>query len=162
MEIHEVTSDKKRYLDLLLLGDEQESMIDRYLERGTMYVLEDGGVQAVCVVTDEGDGVLELKNIAVEPASQHRGCGRRMIAFLEAHYAGQYRTLRAGTGDSPLTLPFYERCGFREVYRIPDFFTKHYDHPIYEAGVLLRDMVILEKPILRASSDECRENEKST
>ena len=30
-------------------------------------MLEDGEVKAECVVADEGDGVLELKNIAVEP-----------------------------------------------------------------------------------------------
>ena len=39
MEIRKVETDKKRYLDLLLLADEQEDMVDRYLERGTMYVL---------------------------------------------------------------------------------------------------------------------------
>ena len=53
MEIRKVEKDKKRYLDLLLLADEQEDMIDRYLERGTMYMLEDDGVKAECVVTDE-------------------------------------------------------------------------------------------------------------
>ena len=72
MEIKRVETDKKRYLDLLLLADEQEDMVDRYLERGTMYVLEDGGVKAECVVTDEGDGILELKNIAVAPDFQGR------------------------------------------------------------------------------------------
>ena len=49
-----------------------------------------------------------------------------------------------GTGDSPRTIPFYKACGFRESYRVPDFFTENYDHPIYEDGVLLRDMVYLE------------------
>ena len=39
MKIRKVETDKKRYLDLLLLADEQENMIDRYLEHGTMYVL---------------------------------------------------------------------------------------------------------------------------
>ena len=62
MQITEVKEHKKWYLELLLLADEQEDMIDRYLERGTMYVLEDDGIRAECVVTDEGDGVLELKN----------------------------------------------------------------------------------------------------
>ena len=33
MKIEKITSDKKRFLELLLLADEQESMIDRYLER---------------------------------------------------------------------------------------------------------------------------------
>lgn len=45
MTIRKVTEHKKRFLDLLLLADEQESMIDRYLERGVLYVLEDGGVK---------------------------------------------------------------------------------------------------------------------
>ena len=40
-------------------------MIDRYLDAGTMYVPEENGVKAECVVTDEGGGVLEIKNIAV-------------------------------------------------------------------------------------------------
>ena len=61
MQIREIINDKKQYLDLLLLADEQEDMIDRYLERGTMYVLEEDGVKAECVVTDESSGVLELK-----------------------------------------------------------------------------------------------------
>ena len=50
MNIREIHENKKRFLPLLLLADEQEDMIDRYLERGTMYVLEDGGVKAECVI----------------------------------------------------------------------------------------------------------------
>ena len=72
MTITQITENKKQYLDLLLLADEQESMIDRYLERGELFVLEDEGVKAVGVVTDEGDGVCELKNIAVAPGSNGR------------------------------------------------------------------------------------------
>ena len=41
-------------------------MVDHYLEKGNMYVLEDGNVKAECVVTDEGNGILEIKNIAVD------------------------------------------------------------------------------------------------
>lgn len=145
MEIREVARDKKRYLDLLLLADEQEDMIDRYLERGTMYALDDGGVKAICVVTDEGAGVLELKNIATAPDAQRRGYGRRLIEFVEEKYRGAFHTLKVGTGDSPLTIPFYERCGFRESYRVKNFFTDNYDHPIFECGKQLVDMVYLEK-----------------
>ena len=64
MKIREIKENKKQFLSLLLLADEQENMIDRYLERGTMYVLNDNGVKAECVVTDEGNGILEIKNIA--------------------------------------------------------------------------------------------------
>ena len=35
----------KVVISLLLLADEQESMVDHYLEKGNMYVLEDGNVK---------------------------------------------------------------------------------------------------------------------
>ena len=143
VEIREVTADKKRYLELLLLADEQEDMIDRYLERGTMFVLDDKGVKAECVVTDEGEGVLEIKNIAVYPEYQGRGYGKTFIDFIAERYSEVFDVLQVGTGDSPLTVPFYERCGFRRHHTVRDFFTDNYDHPICEAGVQLVDMVYL-------------------
>ena len=45
MRIVEVTENKKQYLDLLLLADEQEDMVDRYLYKGKMYILDDDGVK---------------------------------------------------------------------------------------------------------------------
>ncbi len=147
MNIRKVEYEKKRYLDLLLLADEQEDMIDRYLERGTMYVLEDADIKALCVVTDEGKGILEIKNIAVRPDSQKKGYGKALIEFLIKTYAGQYTVLQAGTGDSPLTLPFYEKCGFYRSHIIKNFFTDNYDHPIYECGKQLVDMVYLQRPL---------------
>ena len=145
MKIVEIRENKKEYLELLLLADEQESMIDRYLDRGNMYALFEDGVRAVYVVTDEGGGILELKNLAVCPEYQRKGYGAAMIRFLEERYRGQYGILQVGTGDSPLTVPFYEACGFRRSHTVKNFFTEHYDHPIYEAGVLLKDMVYLRK-----------------
>ena len=145
MTITQITENKKQYLDLLLLADEQESMIDRYLERGELFVLEDEGVKAVGVVTDEGDGVCELKNIAVAPGFQRQGYGRILIEYLFKRYADRCRTMLVGTGDSPLTVPFYESCGFTYSHRIPDFFTDNYDHPIYEAGKQLKDMIYLKR-----------------
>ena len=145
MNIREIHENKKQFLPLLLLADEQEDMIDRYLERGAMYVLEDGGVKAECVITDEGGGILELKNLAVEPEAQRKGYGKALIDFLVRKYAGHYAFLQVGTGDSPLTVPFYEKCGFTRSHRSPNFFTDRYDHPIYEAGVQLVDMVYLQR-----------------
>ena len=147
MHIFEVKENKKQYLELLLLADEQEDMIDRYLERGTMYMLVDDDLCCECVVTDEGEHVLEIKNLAVSPDRQKRGYGRMMIEFVAGHAAGRYHTLLVGTGDSPLTIPFYERCGFVRSHIVEDFFTEHYDHPIIEDGVLLRDMIYLKRKI---------------
>lgn len=143
MEIREIKTGKRRFMELLLLADEQENMIDKYLDRGTMFVLEDEGVRAECVVTDEGGGLLEIKNIAVDPGSQGKGYGRALIEFIKDHYSVGYNVIQVGTGDSPMTVPFYEKCGFVRHHVVKDFFTENYDHPIIECGVLLTDMVYL-------------------
>ena len=147
MIIKELRENKKQYLSLLLLADEQEDMIDQYLARGTMYVLDDGGIQCECVVTDEGRGILEIKNIATAPASQGKGYGKALIEFLASQYKGAYSILQVGTGDSPLTIPFYLKCGFKPSHRIKNFFTDHYDHPIYECGRQLTDMIYLRRTL---------------
>ena len=93
MKIIEIKENKKKYLSLLLLTDEQEDMIDRYLEKGVMYVLDDNGIKCECVVTDE------------------------------------------------------EKCGFVRSHSLPNFFIDNYDHPIYECGVQLIDMIYLRRPL---------------
>ena len=145
MGIKEYCGNKKRLLSLLLLADEQEDMIDRYLDRGKMYVLDDDGIKCECVVTDEGDGVLEIKNLAVEPDCQGKGYGRAMIDYIAARYKGQFSVLQVGTGDSPLTVPFYEKCGFVRSHSVKNFFTENYDHPIFECGIQLVDMIYLRR-----------------
>ena len=147
MKIREVNENKKQFIALLLLADEHENMIDHYLEKSTIYVLEDGNVKAECVVTDEGNAILEIKNIAVDPKNQGKGYGKALIDFLANKYADEYSVLQVGTGDSPLTIPFYEKCGFVYSHKIPNFFTDNYDHPIYEGGVQLIDMVYLQRHI---------------
>lgn len=147
MKIKEIKENKKQFLPLLLLADEQEDMIDRHLNRGIMYVLDDDGVKCECVVTDEGKGVLEIKNIATEPEYQGKGYGKVLIDFVATTYEGKYSILQVGTGDSSLTIPFYEKCGFVCSHSIKDFFTDNYDHPIYEAGTQLVDMIYLQKNI---------------
>ena len=92
MTIIPVRHAKKLYLPLLLLADEQEDMIDKYLERGDMYVLDDEGIKAECVVTDEGCGILELKSIAVCPESQRKGYGKRHSAQGHGLSAQTYLT----------------------------------------------------------------------
>ena len=147
MVINEVSTNKKQYLDLLLLAYEQEDMIDRYLSRGRMYILDDNGIKCECVVTDEGNGVLEIKNIATVPKYQGKEYEKTLIDFIVNKYRGQYTVLQVDTGDSPLTIPFYEKCGFVRSSIIPNFFIDNYDHPIFEGGIQLVDMVYLQRPL---------------
>lgn len=147
MEIIKVDKNKKQFLSLLLLADEQENMIDRYIETGIMYVLNDNGIKAECVVTDEGNGILEIKNIAAVPEYQGKGYGKALIDYIVMKYKAEYSILQVGTGDSPLTVPFYEKCGFVRTHSIKNFFTDNYDHPIYECGVQLIDMIYLQRKL---------------
>lgn len=144
MEIRKVTGEKKEYIDLLLLADEQEDMVDKYLERGEMFVLDDNGIKAECVVTKEADGVYELKNIAVSPECQRKGYGKRLIEYVFANYT-ECKKMLVGTGDVPSALSFYTNCGFEESHRIKNFFTDNYDHLMFEDGIQLVDMVYLKK-----------------
>lgn len=147
MKIYKVIKEKKQYLDLLLLADEQEDMIDRYLERGTMYVLDDNGIKAECVVTEENNGILEIKNIAVLPKYQGMGYGKALIKWIMQEYKESHSILQVGTGDSPTTIPFYEKCGFKKSHTIKNFFPDNYDHPIIEGGIQLTDMVYLQQKL---------------
>ena len=60
-EIRIVTEHKKEYMPLLLLGDEMESNIEKYIERGELFTLYDPDLKSVCVVTDEGGGTFEMR-----------------------------------------------------------------------------------------------------
>ena len=93
MKIVEVKENKKQYLDLLLLADEQEDMVDRYLDKGKMYALDDNGVKCECVITDEGNGILEIKNIATVPEYQGKGYAKALIDFIVKEYADKYSVL---------------------------------------------------------------------
>lgn len=143
--IRQVTGEKRDYMPLLLLGDEEETLIEGYLDRGELFVMEEGKVaRAVCVVTQEGPGCYELQNIAVAPEYQRQGLGRAMVEFLWRRYPDM-KVLRLGTGDSPSTVGFYRALGFEERGREKDHFLRYYSRPIYEDGKRLRDRVLFEK-----------------
>lgn len=145
MNIQIISDNKKQFLDLLLLADEQEDMIDKYLERGELFALFDDDLKSVCVVTCEGEGIYELKNIATYPQFQGQGYGSQLINYIFDYYKDRCRIFEVGTGDVPSILAFYERSGFTISHRVKNFFIDHYDHPIFEEGIQLKDMVYLRK-----------------
>lgn len=145
-EIRLVSAHKEAYLPLLLVGDESERMIARYLSRGALYALfEDGQARGVCVVTDEGGGTAEVQNLAVQPGYERQGRGAYLLGEVLTRLRGRFARVRLGTGDAPGTLAFYRKQGFRETGRVPGFFPAHYERPIVEDGVTLCDKVYLEK-----------------
>lgn len=145
MEVKIISENKKMFLDLLLLADEQESMIDKYLERGEMFALYDGDLKSICVVTQESEDLYELKNLATYEKYQGQGYGGKLIKYIFEYYKNKCKAMLVGTGDSPSIISFYENCGFIKSHRIKNFFTDNYDHPMYDNGSQLIDMIYLKK-----------------
>ena len=120
----------------LPVAAEQEGLFDYTVEVAVL----NGQVVGFVAFTGE-----ELAWLYVRPDCQRRGYGRRLIDFVKDRYRGRFHTLQVGTGDSPLTVPFYLSCGFVRSHTLPGFFLEHYDHPIYECGKRLADMVYFQQ-----------------
>jgi GNAT superfamily N-acetyltransferase len=147
MRIEKITENKKQFLDLLLLADEQENMIDKYLPNGDLFALFDNDLKSVCVVVPINSESCELKNIATYTPFQGKGYGKTLICFIFDFYKNDYKTMLVGTGETPTILSFYESCGFEKSHRVKNFFTDHYDHPMFDEGIQLIDMIYLKKDL---------------
>jgi GNAT superfamily N-acetyltransferase len=147
MKIEKIIENKKQFLDLLLLADEQENMIDRYLASGDLFVLYDNDLKSICVVVPIDSETCELKNIATYEKYQGKGYGRALIKFIFDFYKNDYKTMLVGTGEVPTILSFYESCEFEKSHRVKNFFTDNYEQPIFEGEIQLVDMIYLKKDL---------------
>jgi len=147
MEVKIINDNKKLFIDLLLLADESETMIDKYLERGEMFALYDDDLKSICVVTEESSDTCEIKNIATYEKWHGMGYGSKLIQYVFVYYKDKYKTIIVGTGDVPKSKRFYEKNGFVLSHKIENFFTDNYDHPMFEDGIQLVDMIFLKKEL---------------
>ncbi len=148
MEIKEVTENKTEFMDLLLIGDEDKAMIDRYIEQSALFVLYDSGKPAsICAVVKADSDTIEIKNLATYPKYQNQGYASALLDFVYNRYKETFKALILGTGENEKTLNFYKNRGFIETHRVKNFFTDNYSHPIFENGKQLRDMIYLKKII---------------
>ena len=117
MKITRIEKNKKVFLPLLLEADPEEKAIDRYLDKSEVFAMQQEG-KALCVaaVLPLNESDCELKNIAVVPAFQRQGYGKKLIDYVFACY-GDCATLLVGTGDVPSSLTFYKKCGFADYGR---------------------------------------------
>ena len=104
------------------IGKPPGPMLDDYAARiaeGAVQVLEeDGRLVGLLVLLPEADHLL-LDNVAVDPAAQGRGHGRRLVAAAEdeARRLG-LNELRLYTHElMSENVAMYERLGFAETHR---------------------------------------------
>ncbi len=147
MKIEKINDNKKQFLDLLLLADEQEDMIDKYLPIGDLFALYDDNLKSICAVVPIDTETCELKNIATYEKYQGKGHGKALINYISNFYKNHYKTMLVGTGEVPWILSFYENSGFKESHRIKNFFTDNYDHPMFDGEIQLVDMIYLKKEL---------------
>lgn len=109
-------------------------------DRGYRFIVADDGAETVLGYACWGwapmtDGVYDLYWIAVDPVSQGRGIGKRILrAVEEAVVRDGGRMLLIETEGSPAyqaTRRFYERAGYAEIARIRDYYRVGADKVIY-------------------------------
>ncbi|MRG86005.1 GNAT family N-acetyltransferase [Salinibacillus xinjiangensis] len=143
-------SDRLQYFDYLLLADESELVVNKYINHGDMYsVYYKQEIVGAVLFTYHSQQVVELKNIALDPKYRGRGLGKVIIneAFKIYKRKGISKVI-VGTANSSIgNLAFYQKVGFRMVEIKKDFF-KGYPEPIFENGIRALDMVMFEKIII--------------
>ena len=123
MEIREIRENKTAFMDLLLIGDEDEAMINRYLEPSTLFVLYDSEKPvSLCAVMKIDSDTIEIKNLATYPKYQNNGYASALLDFVYDKYKNECIALILGTGENEKTLRFYKKRGFVEFDRVKNFF----------------------------------------
>ncbi|WP_203638066.1 GNAT family N-acetyltransferase [Levilactobacillus wangkuiensis] len=145
--VTELTSEQ---LKLVLLADPNQTLVDAYLPQSAVYAASDAtGLAGMLVLKRFAPRVVEVMAIAVTPAKQRHGYGRALLTFAyQWAIEHGYRTLRIATGTTSLTqLYLYQQQDFRVIAVEPDYFTQNYPQTIVENGLILRDRLVLERPI---------------
>ncbi|WP_404469509.1 GNAT family N-acetyltransferase [Sutcliffiella horikoshii] len=144
------SSDRLKYLPYLVMADESESVVKEYIAEGQMFaiIVGDDSVAGVALFVEESEGVIELKNIALDPGFRGLGLGKQVINLAFEIFKGQgFRKMMVGTANSSIAnLAFYQKAGFRMAGIRKDFFLK-YPEPIFEDGIQAVDMVVFEKEL---------------
>jgi len=148
MEMLKIKENKKEFLDLLLIADEEEDMINKYLEKGELFALYDDDLKSVCVITSSKDSY-ELKNIATYPRYQKQGYGQQLMEFVMDYCKNKnkFTKIYVGTGECEKIIKFYEKFGFEKSHKIKNFFIDNYTEPMFEDGEQLIDMIYLKKDL---------------
>ncbi|WP_175653625.1 GNAT family N-acetyltransferase [Pseudomonas sp. Marseille-P9899] len=92
---------------------------DDLIRQQQVWLVEQGGdVCAILVLCHEAEAML-LSNVAVNPAFQGQGHGRRLIDFAEARaLEAGFSLIRLYTNAAMQTnVALYERLGYRETHR---------------------------------------------
>lgn len=104
------------------IGTVPGPMLDDYatlIEEGRVHVVEQSGaIQGIIVLIPQEDAML-LDNVAVVPAAQGSGLGRKMLEFAEqAAIDAGFTKIRLYTQEAmTANVDLYHRIGYRNTHR---------------------------------------------
>ena len=138
---------KEDYIDLLLEADPSRDMIYKYLNDSDVYALKkEDELISIAVILHIDRKTLELKNIVTTEKYRNKGYAKTLLKSLCGNYKQKYDRMLVGVAEN--NIPFYVKQGFDKYEKtIKNFFIDNYDHPIYESGIQLVDMVYLQRPL---------------
>ena len=149
-EIQELRVDDPKPYSLLLDADPSQSMVDAYLLTSRVYVvLSAAKVIGVYVLNEIDAQTVEMKNIAVSEEFQRKGLGTQMIADAEKRaIIGGYNYMQIGTSNASIwQMYLYQKLGFDIIGLKMNFFTDNYSEPLFENGIRVKHMIMLNKQL---------------
>lgn len=158
LEIREAHKDELETLfPLLLLAEPSESALRWSLRNlsDTVYRMDvDGELTGAATMRWQRDPC-EMLELAVVPERQGEGLGKQFVAWLvaEARRRGKTEIIVGTSSTSAANLIFYQKCGFRVDHVRQDYFW-YYDAPVYENGLVVRDMLVFRLDLAAATGSE--------
>lgn len=148
--IRQLSEDEAAPYELLLDADPSREMVDGYLGASEVYVAvyknETVGIYVLYAVDASK---AEIKNISVLGRYQGRGIGKLLLNDAERRArAYGFKVMQIGTGNSSIgPLALYQKQGFeiKDIKR--NFFIDNYAEPLFEDGIHVKHMIVLEKEL---------------
>ena len=143
INIKKILSNKRDYLDLLLLADPSEETINKYLDKSEMFVLSVNGIAvSEVVITKLTETTCEIKNLATAIEYQRQGFAKQLLQHIFQNYKTEFTTMLVGTTNSL----FFEKFGFQYSHTVDNYFTKNYPKQIAQS-IKYNDLMYLKKDL---------------
>lgn len=146
LDIREAREDELETLfPLLLLAEPSASALRWGLKNlsDTVYRMDTDGRLAGAATMRWRRDPCEMLELAILRERQGKGLGKRFVAWLvaEAGRRGKPEIIVGTSTTSAANIIFYQKCGFRPDHVRQDYFW-YYDKPVYENGLVVRDMLV--------------------
>jgi ribosomal protein S18 acetylase RimI-like enzyme len=140
----------EKHWELLLKADPSKQQVQKYSKTGYIFELRlDEDVAGIICITPKTPDRVEIMNLSIHEKWQGRGYAKTLIEYACSFSVSKgHRIAEIGTGNSSLNqLALYQKAGFRIMGIDHDYFSRNYSEPIYENGILCRDMIRLERKL---------------